>query len=184
MKTTLENLLRAALVFASLAATPFATAMTAQAHSYTRDGLTIKHPWTRVAPPGAKVAGGFVKITNTGKESDRLIGGSFALSKRVEVHEMSVTDGVMRMGEVEGGLEIAPGATVELKPGGYHLMLMDLSDSPKLDVRIKGTLKFEKAGEIEVEFAVAPLGAKTHSDTKGSSDDGHKHGGHDMQHHH
>lgn len=195
MRLKHENLVRTILLSAALAVAPAIAAVTAQEHSYSRDQLKIDHPWTRVAPPGGKVAAGFMKITNTGKAADRLIGGSFALSQRVEVHQMSVVDGVMRMGELKDGLEIAPGATVELKPGGYHLMLMELSDAPKLDDRVKGTLMFEKAGEVEVEFAVAPLGATSHSDTKGSSSSAdHDHGGghqagphqggHDTKHHH
>ncbi len=184
MLITHKNLLLNIAFCATLVVASIMTIVAADAHGYSREGLEIKHPWTRVAPPGAKVAVGFMKITNTGKEADRLIGGSFALSDRVEVHEMSVTDGVMRMGEVKGGLEVVPGATVVLEPGSYHLMLMGLSGSPKLDERVKGTLRFEKAGDIEVEFAVAPLGAKSHSDKNGSPDAKHEHGGHDMKHHH
>lgn len=183
MQTALKCLIRQTLAGLTLAAALCSTAGAANAHSYEQNGLKIKHPWTRVAPPGAKVAGGFVKITNNGNEADRLLGGTFALSERVEVHEMSMADGVMHMGEVKGGLEIGPGATVELKPGSYHLMMMDLSASPKQDERVKGTLKFEKAGEIEVEFAVAPLGAKSHSDKDGSPEAGDQHGGHEKHHH-
>lgn len=182
MKSTLNVLVQAILVCASLVAIPLLGGMAAQAHGYEIGGLKIKHPWTRATPPGAKVAGGFVKITNTGKDADRLVGGSFSLSKRVEVHEMSMNDGVMRMKQLEAGLEIAPGQTVELKPGSFHLMFMGLSASPKLEERVKGTLKFEKAGELEVEFAVAPIGASSHSDKQGSHDAGDEHGGHHMKH--
>ena len=124
-------------------------------------GIKIEKPWTRVTPPGAKVAAGFMTITNTGNEADRLVSGSVALAKTVEIHEMSMKDGIMRMNEVDAGLEIAPGATVVLKPGGYHLMFMGLTAEPQEGQPVKGKLKFEKAGEVAVEFAVAPLGAKS-----------------------
>ncbi len=188
IRQTISSLTKTAtalLVCAALTTLPFTAAKTADAHGYEKSGLKIKHPWTRATPPGAKVAGGFLKITNTGKQADKLLGGSFSLSKRVEVHEMSMSDGVMRMKELPKGLEIQPGQTVELKPGSFHLMFMGLSASPKEGKPVKGTLKFEKAGEVEVEFAVAPIGAKSHSDEEGasaSSGAGHDHGDHHKHH--
>ncbi|MGO4572093.1 DUF1775 domain-containing protein [Microvirga sp. 2TAF3] len=122
--------------------------------------LTIEQPWSRATPGGAKVGGGYVRITNTGKEPDRLIGGSFPPAEKVELHEMAMTDNVMRMKPVEGGLEIKPGATVELKPGGYHLMFMNLKEPLKDGQTIKGTLVFEKAGPVEVEYAVRGMGGQ------------------------
>lgn len=144
----------------------------------TSTAIKVEKAWTRVAPPGSKVAGGFVTLTNTGKSEDRLIGGSFDLAGRVEVHQMSMTNGVMRMKPVAGGLKLAPGATVELKPGSYHLMFLGLKGSPKLGEPVKGTLKFEKAGDVAVSFAVAPLGSKTMDGAAGKSGSGHS--GHDM----
>lgn len=170
--------LMAAAISLTLASVPNLNAEEA-AHA---NALMIDKAWTRATPPGAKVAGGFVTIMNHGKEADRLTGGSFALSKRVEVHEMTMTDGVMRMNEVKGGIEIAPGATVELKPGGYHLMFMELTDQPQQSEPVKGTLHFEKAGDVAVEFAVAPIGTKTFDGAGGNMPAGHEHGGHDMQH--
>ena len=122
--------------------------------------LTIEAPWSRATPGGAKVAGGYLKITNTGKDADRLTGGSLPRAGRVEIHEMAVADGVMRMRPLPAGLEIKPGATVELKPGGLHLMFMDLSAGLKDGESIKGTLIFEKAGTVEVMFRVAPAGSQ------------------------
>ncbi|KUO53874.1 MAG: hypothetical protein APF80_16920 [Alphaproteobacteria bacterium BRH_c36] len=164
--------------------TRIADAGTTHSDAQSHAGLSVDKPWTRATPPGAKVAGGFLTITNSGKEPDRLIGASFALSKSVEVHEMRMTDGVMRMNEVKGGLEIAPGTTVELKPGGYHLMFMDLTGTPKESESVKGTLQFEKAGEIAVEFAVAPIGAKSIDGAGDNMPAGHEHGGHEMKHQH
>jgi hypothetical protein len=139
--------------------------------TYTVGQLVIEAPWTRATPGGAQVAGGYVKITNKGPEADRLIGGSLPVASAVEVHEMAMTDGVMRMRHLEKGLEIKPGQTVELKPGGYHLMFTGLREGLKEGPPVKGTLVFEKAGTVEVEFRVAPIGARS----DGGASGGHKH---------
>ncbi len=122
--------------------------------------LVIEAPWTRATPAGAKVGGGYMTITNTGTMPDRLIGGTFPLAGRFEVHEMAVTNGVMTMRELARGLEIAPGQTVELKPGGLHLMFLDLTAQLRQGQPIRGTLVFEKAGTVEIEYQVAPIGAR------------------------
>ena len=79
---------------------------------------------------------------------------------------MRVDGDVMRMKPVEGGLEIGPGATVELKPGGYHLMFMDLKQPLKEGETIKGTLVFEKAGSVAVEYAVRGMSGAASSEHK------------------
>src|ERR1044071_2264775 len=118
----------------------------------------VGHPRTRATPKSATVAGGYVKITNTGSTPDRLTGGSAEVSRKFEVHEMSMDGGVMKMRELKNGLEIAPGATVELKPGSYHIMMVNLSRPLAKGDKVKGTLTFEKAGKVDVEFAVEALG--------------------------
>lgn len=121
--------------------------------------LTLTQPWTRATPGGAKVAGGYLRITNAGPEPDRLVGGSFPIAGRVEVHEMAAEGGIMRMRPIEGGLVIRPGETVDLRPGGHHLMLMELSTALREGEPLKGTLVFERAGPVEVTFAVGRIGA-------------------------
>src|SRR4051794_30527174 len=96
-------------------------ASSAHAQDYKVGSLVIDHPWTRATPKGAAVAGGYVKITNTGSTSDRLTGGSAEVSRKFEVHEMSMEGGVMKMRELKNGIEIPPGRTIELKPGSYHI---------------------------------------------------------------
>jgi uncharacterized protein YcnI len=125
---------------------------------YKAGSLTIDAPWARATPGGAKVAGGFMKITNNGKEPDRLIGGTVPFAGRFEMHEMAMDGGVMKMRALSKGLEIKPGETVELKPGGHHLMFMDLKRGLKEGEAVKGTLVFEKAGTVEVEYKVGPIG--------------------------
>ncbi len=120
--------------------------------------IEIGHPWARATPRGASVAAGYLKLTNTGTTPDRLIGMSVAVSDRVEVHEMATVEGVMKMRPVKDGLEIEPGQSVELKPGGLHLMMLDLKRQLQQGQRVKGTLVFEKAGKVDIEFAVEGIG--------------------------
>ena len=143
------------------------TAHAPSARTFKIGSLVIEAPWSRATPGGARVAAGFLKITNTGKEADRLIGGTIDVAKKLEIHEMTMTDNVMRMRQLPKGLEIKPGETVELKPSSYHLMFMDLARPLKTDDVVKGVLRFERAGEVAVDYRVAPLGAQP----KG----GHKH---------
>ncbi len=130
----------------------------AQAQDFKAGAIEINHPWARATPRGASVAAGYLKLTNTGTTPDRLIGMSVAVSDRVEVHEMATVEGVMKMRPVKDGLEIKPGQSVELKPGGLHLMMLDLKQQLQQGQRVKGTLVFEKAGKVDIEFAVEGIG--------------------------
>lgn len=133
-------------------------ATSAQAHDYQAGSIGIDHPWARATPRNAPVAGGYLKITNTGMTSDRLLGGSTEVAKRFEIHEMKMDGGVMKMRELKDGLEIPPGATVELKPGSYHIMMQSLSRPLAKGDRVKGSLTFERAGKVDVEFDVEAIG--------------------------
>ena len=128
------------------------------AHDYAVGSLKIDHPWTRATPKGAAVAGGYLKITNNGTVADKLIGGTFVNAGRFEVHEMKTENGVALMRPLAAGLEIKPGQTVELKPGSFHLMFMELKAPVEQGKRVKGTLVFEKAGTVEVEYTVEAMG--------------------------
>lgn len=121
--------------------------------------LSVAGPWLRATPGGAKVAGGFLRITNNGSEPDRLLSAAIPQAARGVVHATLNEGGVARMMPVEGGLVIPPGGTVELKPGGHHLMFMDLASGLKEGETVRGTLVFEKAGRVEVVFPVRPVGA-------------------------
>lgn len=145
------------------------------AEDYTAGAIKIEAPWIRATPSGAKVAGGYAKLTNTGSEVDRLVGGSSTVAGGIEVHEMGMADGVMTMRELPDGLAVPPGQSVELKPGSYHLMLIDLRQPLKEGDRIKGTLQFAKAGKVDVVFVVRGMGAK--EPAHGTSGAGH-HGKH------
>jgi periplasmic copper chaperone A len=144
---------------AALLALSLATgASDALAEDYSIGTLQIGNPWTRATPKGSTVAGGYMKITNKGSAPDRLVGGSAAVAGRFEVHSMVMEQGVAKMRPVSGGLEIKPGETVDLKPGSMHVMLMGLKQPLEKGQKVKGTLEFEKAGKVEIEYAVEALG--------------------------
>jgi periplasmic copper chaperone A len=131
----------------------------AASKAYTLGTLVIEAPWARATPGGAKVAGGYLRITNKGQLADRMTGGTLAAAGRVEIHDMAITDGVMKMRMLPDGLVIKPGETVELKPGANHLMFMELTSGLVAGQPVKGSIQFEKAGRIDVDFTVAPVGA-------------------------
>lgn len=125
------------------------------AHGFKVGDLEIGHPWSRATPAGAKVAAGYLTIKNNGTSADRLISVTGVIAGKAEIHEMSVdANGVMTMRPLADGLEIPAGGEVALKPGSAHIMFMDLKQPAKEGERFKGTLTFEKAGTVDVEFAV------------------------------
>lgn len=143
-----------AVFLASLIAAP------ANAEEIKAGDLVITQAWSRATPGGAKTGGGYLTIENKGSAPDRLIGGSADVAGKIEVHEMTMKNGVMTMRPLEGGLAIEPGKTVKLAPGGYHLMLEDLKGPLKKGEKVPLTLEFEKAGKVTVSFDVEGVGAK------------------------
>ena len=142
-------------------------AATAHARNFKAGALDIVDPWSRATPKGATVAGGYMKIKNTGSTPDRLIGGSSDVASKFEVHEMKMENGVAKMRPIKDGLEIKPGDTVELKPGSFHIMLVDLKKPLTAGDQIKATLVFEKAGKVNVEYDVMAMGAEPAHDMPG-----------------
>ena len=122
--------------------------------------LVITQAWSRATPGGAKIGGGYLTIENKGATADRLIGGSADIAGKIEVHEMTMKDGVMTMRPLDKGLSIEPGKTVKLAPGGYHLMMFDLKSPLKQGEKLPVTLDFEKAGKVKVSLDVAGVGAQ------------------------
>jgi len=146
-----------------LAAALALAASGALAHDYKAGAITIKHPWTRATPRGASVGAGYFTLTNTGSTPDRLTGATAAAADHVEMHQMSMVDGVMRMRPVKDGIELKPGETVEFKSNAFHLMMIDLKAPLQQGQRVKGTLTFEKAGTVDIEFAVEAIGGPAHA---------------------
>lgn len=131
----------------------------AWAQDYKAGSLEISGPWTRATAPTAKAGGGYLTITNKGTAPDRLIAARSTASDKVEIHEMKMEGSVMRMRELEKGLEIPPGATVTLAPGGFHIMFMELRSPLAKGSKVPVTLVFEKAGPVDVEFLVQDIGS-------------------------
>ena len=144
----------------ALAALVAILALPAFALDYKLGAIEIGHPWSRATPPTAESGGGFLAITNTGTTPDRLIAVKSPAADKVEIHEMKMDGNIMRMREVEKGIEIPPGATVELKPGGFHVMFMGLKAPFAKEAKVPLTLVFEKAGSIDVELMVQAMGAQ------------------------
>ena len=143
----------------SLAAGLALLASPAWAHDYKLGSLEIDHPWSRATAPTAPTGGGYLVITNKGTTPDRLIAARSNAAAKVEIHEMTMNNNIMRMRELPKGLEIPAGQTVTLKPGGFHVMFLDLKAPFAKGAKIPVTLVFEKAGSIDVDFMVQDMGA-------------------------
>lgn len=119
--------------------------------------VSIQAPWARATAPGAAVGGGFMVLENAGPD-DRLLGASSSVSASVELHSMSMENNVMRMREVPA-IDLPAGKRVDLRPGGLHMMFIDLKAPLKVGEQFPVKLRFEKAGEVEVMMSVEPMGA-------------------------
>lgn len=131
----------------------------ARAADYNVGSIHVTQPWARATPKGASTAAAYMTITNDGTKAVRLSCVSSNVSKECQIHSMTVENGVMKMRPVVGGLEIKPGATLSLKPGGYHIMLIDLSHPLMQGQSIEATLKFDNAATVKVDYPVAGIGA-------------------------
>jgi copper(I)-binding protein len=129
-------------------------------HAHTASPIMIMQPWARATPPGAPTAAAYLTIMNHGSEPDVLIGGSSPQADRVDFHQSTVDNGIMKMRPAANGITIPAGGTVELKPDGYHVMLSGLKAPLRSGTMLPVTLRFAKAGSIEVVFAVEPIGAR------------------------
>lgn len=119
--------------------------------------LKIEHPYARATVPGQKVAGGFMKIENKGA-ADQLIAASSPLAGEMQLHTMTMDGNVMKMREVKV-IDVPANGSVELKPGGLHLMFMDIKSPLKVGEAVPVKLKFQKAGEVEIKVLVREMGA-------------------------
>jgi copper(I)-binding protein len=132
----------------------------ARAEEIKAGDLVITQAWSRATPGGAKIGSGYLTIENKGSAPDRLISGSADVADKVQVHEMTTSNGVMTMRPLDNGLTIEPGKTVKLAPGGYHLMLFDLKTPLKQGDKVPVTLEFEKAGKVKLTLDVQGVGAQ------------------------
>ena len=144
------------IVMAALAL--HALAPLAAADDYRFASLRIDHPFARATPPGAKSGGVYFTVENEGKTGDRLLRASSPIAGAVELHQMTLDAGVMKMRAL-ASVELKPRAKVEFKPGGYHLMLLDLKQPLKTGDRFPLTLTFERAGTLEITVRVENIAA-------------------------
>jgi copper(I)-binding protein len=143
----------AALLFTALAAAP------SLAHDYRQGNILIGHPWSRATAPRADTGAGYLTLRNTGSRPDRLVSGTSPRAARVEFHTMTMAGGIMRMRPLPHGIPLAPGAEVQLAPGGNHIMLIGLRSPLKTGELVPLTLRFERAGRVTVSLKVEATGA-------------------------
>jgi hypothetical protein len=129
------------------------------AGDYDVGSVHISQPWARATPKGARTGAGYMTITNKGTASEKVSCVTDNASTKCEIHSMTMEGGVMKMRPVEGGLEIKPGESVMLKPGGYHVMFRDLKHPLEQGQSVKATLKFENAGSVDVDYPILAIGA-------------------------
>jgi periplasmic copper chaperone A len=127
--------------------------------------ITIDHPWARATPGAVKNSAAFMTFDNKGA-ADKLIGVSGDVAREIQIHSMITEAGVMKMREIKS-LDIPANGKAELKPGGFHVMLIGLKDGLKEGEKFPLKLKFEKAGEVTVQVTAEKPGSHDHS--------GHKH---------
>ena len=152
--TSITRILACSLFLATLLAAP------ALAEEVKVGDLVITDAWSRATPNGAKIGTGYLTIENKGSTSDRLVGVTADVAGKVEVHEMTMNNGVMKMRPLDKGLAIDPGKTVKLAPGGNHLMMFDLKSALKQGDALPITLEFEKSGKVKVSLDVQSIGAQ------------------------
>lgn len=136
-------------------------ASAAGAHDYKLATLAIDHPFARATPPGAQIGGAYMTIDNKGTADDTLVRASSPAAGKVEIHSMTMDGNVMRMQEI-AALALPAGKRVTLKPGGFHLMMVDLKAPLAEGSRVPMTLTFAHAGTIDVELAVQSMTADMH----------------------
>ena len=127
--------------------------MTTMAHDYSVGGIHVSHPWSLALPGVARNGAAYMTISNRGESIDRLIGASSPIAKHVSLHGHTMKDGVMRMRPIEA-IEVEPGTSSELAPGGLHIMLMELKKPLTAGMHFPLTLTFENAGMIALEIVV------------------------------
>ncbi len=137
--------------------------------------VTVKDAWIRTSVPGQKATGAFMSIT--AKTSLKLVGASTPVAGIAEVHEMKLDGDIMRMRAVQGGLDLPAGKSVDLSPGSYHVMLLDLKVALPKDTTVPVTLLFKDAKGVEskVELTVPVATVSPNAKADSGSANQHKH---------
>ncbi|MGB7421477.1 copper chaperone PCu(A)C [Comamonas flocculans] len=136
----------------------------AWAQEYRQGSIRIDRPWTRASPPAVPTGAGYLSLTNEGREADRLIEVASPIAGRAEIHTMETVGDVARMRWQKDGVPLPPGRTIEFKPGGTHIMFLDLAQPIRPGARVPVTLVLERAGKVKIELVAAPMGATSAPD--------------------
>ena len=120
--------------------------------------VRVERPWARATPPGATIGAGYLELRNMGDTADRLVRATSPRAAAVQIHVTLMADGMMQMRQVDG-LDLAPGGSVRLEPGGTHLMLVDLAQPLVAGERVPLVLHFARGGRLTAELVVAPPGS-------------------------
>ncbi|MGH6670497.1 MAG: copper chaperone PCu(A)C [Xanthobacteraceae bacterium] len=121
--------------------------------------IAVEQPWARATPTGATTGAVYMTLANKTKDADRLTAASSDVASKVQIHKMSVVNGIMKMRQLVNGLAIPAGGSVTLKPGGYHVMLVGLKKQLIAGQTLPLTLIFAKAGKISITVPIKGIGA-------------------------
>lgn len=153
MKLFSLKLAALAIVMPALVTFSLTTTSTAPyAHEVKAGDVTIIHPWVRVMPAAAKVGAGYLTIVNESDKDEHLMSATSPNAELVEIHEMSMENGIMKMRPLANGIVIPAGETIELAPGGFHIMFKKVVTPFTPDAIVPVTLNFMNAGTVQVEF--------------------------------
>jgi copper(I)-binding protein len=168
----MSNKLLSNVAFTLLTGITFLTTVSvAKASEQVVGDLKLTAPWIRASVPGQVNGAGYVQIDNQAGQADRLISATTNGVNRVELHTIITDNGVAKMREVPG-IDVPAKGAVKLMPGGFHIMFLGLTSPFKADTTVPVTLKFEKAGEVKVDFEIKPA---TYNPNAKSAHDNHKH---------
>lgn len=146
------------LLFSAIAVATIAAGSVSAQQASPSAPVEVKDVWSRATAGGSKTGAAYATLTNKGTAGDRLVSASTPVAGKVELHTMSMEGDVMRMRQIDG-IDVNPGASVELKPGGLHIMLMDLKAPLKEGDKFPLTLNFEKGGSSTLDVSVRSLAA-------------------------
>jgi periplasmic copper chaperone A len=144
---------------AALFALSFLPVNQVHADDYKVGSIQITQPWARATPKGASSGGAYMTVTNSGATAEHLNCVSSDAAAECQIHQMTMDGGVMKMRPVQGGLEVKPGETVTLKPGGFHLMLVGLKEPLQVGKSLAATFEIDSGSTVQVAFPIAAIGA-------------------------
>lgn len=141
-----------------------ALSLAAFSYSNAQEAITVTEAWVREVPPSSTLTAAYMNIANNGGEDDKLVSVSSTAAETTEIHLSSVDDkGVAKMEKVNE-VAVPAGGTAELKPGGYHIMLIGLKEPLTDKENVEIVLEFEKAGKITVNAPVKGMDKQSHED--------------------